>query len=136
MRKRQKQISTPMPLIQNQRASVLLRMFAASARSPFAVLQHVDASTGTFAEELIIVEPVGRRFLLALPAKADAALYHAVLTAGHGRLRWSGQTYALSKPEPVDAKTGLRAFSPFVRLILRARAAKHFRMINAQLTQN
>jgi len=106
-----------------------LHTFAGSTRSPFAVIQHVDAASGNLSEGLIIVEPIGKGFLVALPDGPDAEWYPEILAAGHCTLRWHGRIYELGRPKPVDAKTALRAFPLPIRLILRARATKHFRMM-------
>jgi hypothetical protein len=110
-----------------------LHRFAGSTRSPLAAIQHVDAASGNLSEGLIIVEPIGKGFLLALPDGPDAEWYPEILAAGHCTLRWHGRIYELDKPKPVDPKTALRAFPLPVRLILRARATKHFRMMTAQI---
>jgi hypothetical protein len=125
-----------MRFIDKHLTSPFLHKFAGSARSPFAVIQHVDAASGNLSRSLIIVEPMGSGFLLALPDGPNAEWYCEILAAGHCTLRWHGRIYELDRPKPVDAKTALRAFPLPVRLILRARATKHFRMMTAQITQN
>ena len=113
-----------------------LHRFAGSARTPLAVIQRVDAVSENLSESLIIVEPIGKGFLLALPDGPDAEWNPEILAAGHCTLRWHGRIYELDRPKSVDAKTALRAFPLPVRLILRAGATKHFRMMTAQITQN
>ena len=116
--------------------SPFLHKFAGSARSPLALIQHVDAASGNLSEGLIIVEPIGSGFLLALPDEPNLEWYRKILAAGHCTLRWHGRMYDLNKPTPVDAKTALRAFSLPLRLILRVCATKHFRMMTTHISQN
>lgn len=135
-RRAQDRFHNCMRFIDKHLAKPFLHRFAGSARSPFALIQHVDAASGNLSEGLIIAEPVGTGFLLALPDGPDAETYREIFPAGHCTLRWRGQIYKLERPRPVDAKTALRAFPLPIRLILRARATKHFRMMTAQITQN
>ena len=122
-----------MRFIDKHLAKPFLHKFAGSARSPFALIQLMDATTGDLSETPIIVEPMGSGFLLALPDGPDAEWYPEILAAGRCTLRWHGRIYELNRPKSVDAKTALRAFPLPVRLILRARATKHFRMMTAQI---
>lgn len=122
-----------MRFIDNHVTSPFLHKLAAFRRSPFALIQLMDATTGDLSETPIIVEPIGSGFLLALPDGPDAQWYPQILAAGRCTLRWHGRIYELDRPKSVDAKTALRAFPLPVRLILRARATKHFRMMTAQI---
>ena len=122
-----------MRFIDNHVTSPFLHKLAAFRRSPFALIQLMDATTGDLSETPIIVEPLGSGFLLALPDGPDVEWSHEILAAGHCTLRWHGQMYELNKPKLVDAKTALLAFPLPLRLLLRARATKHFRMMTAQI---
>jgi len=122
-----------MRFIDKHLAKPFLHKFAGSARSPFALIQLMDATTGDLSETPIIVEPIGSGFLLALPDGPDVEWSHEILAAGHCTLRWHDRIYDLYRPRPVDAKTALLAFPLPLRLLLRARATKHFRMMTAQI---
>lgn len=124
-----------MRFIDKHVTSPFLHKFASSGRSPLALIQHVDAASGNLSEGLIIVEPIGSGFLLALPNEPNLEWYRKILAEGYCTLRWHGRMYDLSKSTPVDAKTALRAFPLPLRLILRACVAKHFWIMSAQISR-
>ena len=131
-----KRHSGPMRFLEQHITSPLLHRLAGFSRSPFSLVQYVDPATGGLSERLIFVERIGSGFLLAFPEEANATWCRNVLAACTWTVRWHGEIYKLDKPKTVDPKTGLRAFSLPLRLILRASARKHFRIMMARISQS
>jgi len=104
----------------------ILRMFASFSRGPFAVIRHVGRRSGKPYETTIMIWPMGDGFVIALTYGESVDWYRNVLAAGSSRVLWHGREYALGKPEPIDAKTALPAFPPFIRMILRLRGTPPF----------
>ncbi len=104
----------------------ITRRFANSSHGPFAVIRHVGRRSGKPYETMIMIWPMGDGFVIALTYGPDVDWYRNVLAAGNCRVLWHGREYALGKPEPIDVKTALPAFPPFVRMILRLRGLQHF----------
>lgn len=104
----------------------LLRRFANASRGPFAVLRHVGRRSGKSYETTIMVWPLGDDFVIALTYGPKVDWYRNLLAAGHATLLWHGREYAVGKPEPIDGKTALPAFSSSARMMLRLSGVQHF----------
>ena len=104
----------------------ITRRFASCSHGPFAVIRHVGRRSGKPYETPIMIWPMGDGFVIALTYGESVDWYRNVLAAGSCRVLWHGREYALGKPEPIDVKTALPAFPPFVRMILRQRAMLPF----------
>ena len=104
----------------------LLRRFANASRGPFAVIRHVGRRSGKSYETTIMVWPMGDGFVIALTYGPKVDWYRNLLAAGHGTLLWHGREYAVGKPEPIDGKTALLAFSSSARMMLRLSGVQHF----------
>jgi deazaflavin-dependent oxidoreductase (nitroreductase family) len=110
----------------------LIRTFAGTSRTPFAVIRHVGRRSGAAYETPIIVEPMGDAFVIALTYGPGVDWYRNVMAAGHSTLLWHGRAYLLEKPEPIEAATGLSAFPQPLRLILRLVGQKDFVRLRSQ----
>ena len=97
----------------------LVRRFAGVSHTPFALIRHVGRSSGKPYETPIIVMPLGKSFVIALTYGPGVDWYRNVQAAGKATLLWHNQEYALKQPEPIGAETGLSAFPPPFRQILR-----------------
>jgi deazaflavin-dependent oxidoreductase (nitroreductase family) len=104
----------------------LLRRFANASRGPFAVIRHVGRRSGKSYETTIMVWPLGDDFVIALTYGPKVDWYRNLLAAGHATLLWHGREYAVEKPEPIDGKTALPAFSSSARMMLRLSGVQHF----------
>src|SRR5436305_13379899 len=104
----------------------LLRRFANASHGPFAVIRHVGRRSGKPYETTIMVWPLGEGFVIALTYGPEVDWYRNILAAGCCTLRWHGREYTLGKPEPIDVRTALPAFPPFIKMILRIRGTLPF----------
>lgn len=104
----------------------LLRRFADSSRGPFAVIRHVGRRSGKPYETTIMVWPKGVGFIIALTYGPEVDWYRNILAAGCCTLWWHGREFTLGKPEPIDMRTALQAFPPFIKMILRIRGTIQF----------
>jgi deazaflavin-dependent oxidoreductase (nitroreductase family) len=105
----------------------ITRGFANSSRGPFAVMYHVGRRSGKPYETMIMLEPLGEDFIIALTYGPKVDWYRNLLAAGQGKVLWHGKTYTIGKPEPIDRSTVLPHFPPFPqRLILRLLDVQHF----------
>lgn len=109
----------------------LLRVFANRSRGPFAVLRHVGRRSGKPYENTIMVWPLGEQFVIALTYGDSVDWLRNLRAAGCGTLRWHGREYTLGKPEPIESKTALAAFPPFIRGILRVHGTSQFVQVPA-----
>lgn len=104
----------------------ITRRFASLSSGPFAIIRHIGRRSGKLYETTIMVEPMGDNFVIALTYGEAVDWYRNVQAAGSCALLWHGKEYALGKPEPIDVKTALPAFPPFLRMILRQTGTQHF----------
>lgn len=104
----------------------LLRTFANSSRGPFAIIRHVGRRSGKPYEATIMVWPLSEGFVIALTYGDGVDWYRNVLAAGHCTLRWHGREYTLGKPEPIDIRTAMSVFPPFIKTILRTSGTRQF----------
>jgi deazaflavin-dependent oxidoreductase (nitroreductase family) len=104
----------------------LIRIFAGTSRTPFAMIRHVGRRSGTAYATPIIVMSLGESFVIALTYGPEVDWYRNVLAAGRSTLLWHGRVYALEQPEPLAVAAGLAAFPQPFRLILGLVGTQHF----------
>jgi hypothetical protein len=100
--------------------------FAGSAYSPISIIRHFGRRSGTTYATPVIVEPLGDKFLFALPYGSKVDWYRNVLAAGRGTVIWHGKEYPLESPESLVVRTGLPALPFALKLIARIVGARHF----------
>jgi hypothetical protein len=100
--------------------------FAGSAYSPISIIRHSGRRSGTMYATPVIVEPLGDKFLFALPYGHKVDWYRNVLAAGRGTVIWHGKEYPVESPEPLVVRTGLPALPFALKLIARIVGARHF----------
>jgi hypothetical protein len=79
---------------------------------------------------MIMVWSSGEGFVIALTYGPEVDWYRNLLAAGHGTVLWHRRAYVIEKPEPIDSKTALQAFPPFLRMVLRMRDTLQFVHVN------
>ena len=99
--------------------------FAGSPYSPIAIIRHVGRRSGTSYSTPIIVEPLGNKFVFALPYGRNVDWYRNLLAAGRGTVIWRGKEYPVENPEPL-LRTGLQALPFLLRGIVRIAGVQHF----------
>ena len=114
-----------------QRFNPLTMRIAGAAHSPFAVERHVGRRSGKSFSTPVIVEPVAGGFVFALTYGPEVDWYRNILAAQTCELRWHGREYRLERPQPLDLKTGLLAFPPLLRGILKLRGNGDFFRMDA-----
>jgi deazaflavin-dependent oxidoreductase (nitroreductase family) len=100
--------------------------FAGSAYSPISIIHHFGRRSGNIYATPVIVEPLGDRFLFALPYGSQVDWYRNIQAAGRGTVVWHGKEYLVEKPESLVVKTGLPAFPFVLKLIVWIVGAQHF----------
>lgn len=110
----------------------LTRRIARSSVGPFALVQHVGRRSGKRYETPIIIRPHDGGFVIELTYGPDVDWHKNIVAAGGCTLLWHGRTYTVNQIEPLDAATGLAAFSPFQRLILGLLRREHFELLRVQ----
>lgn len=113
----------------------LLRPFAKNPRGPFAVVYHVGRRSGKPYETTLMLRPMGDGFVIALTYGPGVDWYRNVLAAEHCTLLWHGKVYAVGKPEPIDVKTALSAFSAPQRFILQLIGLQHFVQVKPTVSE-
>lgn len=99
---------------------------ARSGRGPFSIVTSVGRKTGKTYETPIIVQPTDGGFMIELTYGDQVQWYKNVRAAGHCGITYKKAEYAIVGFEPVDAATGIAAFSPAQQRILRALHRSHF----------
>ena len=100
--------------------------FAGSAYSPISIIRHVGRRSGTLYATPVIIEPLGDRFLFALPYGRKVDWYRNVLAAGRGTVIWHSKEYPVEHPEPLVVGPDLSAFPFALGLIVRIVGVEHF----------
>lgn len=104
---------------------VMLKI-AGRNRLPFAVIYHVGRRSRKPYRTPILVEPLGRAFVVALTYGPETDWYRNALAAGEYSILWHRKKYRMQGVEIVDAETALPAFPGPARLILRTVGIQHF----------
>ena len=99
--------------------------FAGSAYSPISIIRHFGRRSGTTYETPVIVQPLGDKFLFALPYGSRVDWYRNILAVGRGTVIWHGKEYPVASPEPLVG-TGLPSFPVMLRLIVQIVGVRHF----------
>ena len=85
----------------------------------FAVVHHRGRRTGRRYAAPVAARRVAGGFVIALAFGAQVDWYRNLLAAGGGLIRWRGDTYSVSRPEPMNVTDALAAFNAVQRLLLR-----------------
>ena len=93
-------------------------------------MRHVGRRSGKVYETPIIVSRVEDGFMIELTYGSDVDWHKNVLVAGGCTLVWHGQEYAISNIEQFDTETGMAAFPPQQRWVLRLLRRTHFEKIS------
>ncbi len=109
----------------------LTRRIASSSFGPFSIVRHVGRRSGKFYETPIIASRASDGFVIELTYGRDVDWHKNLLAAGGCTIIWHGREYAINKIEPLDAETGLAAFPPPARLILRLAGKKDFEKLKS-----
>lgn len=104
---------------------VTLRM-ARSGRGPFSIVTSVGRKSGKTYETPIIVQPTEGGFMIELTYGDQVQWYRNALAAGRCQLTYKKVEHQVVAFEPVDAETGIAAFSPSQRRILTLLGRTHF----------
>ena len=104
----------------------LIRRFAGSSQTPFAIVYHVGRRSGKTYETPIIVMPLDGGFVVTLTYGPNVDWYKNIQAAGHFRLRWHNHDYHITSLEPLDTQTALAAFSQPFKTILQSRNEQDF----------
>jgi len=112
----------------------LTRRIAHSSFGPFAIVRHVGRRSGKIYETPIIARPVKDGFVIELSYGYDVDWHKNVLAAQGCTMVWHTKEYAIDKIEPLDTKTGMAAYPPTLRLILRVLGRKDFEKMKFQDT--
>lgn len=85
----------------------------------FAVVEHRGRKTGRRYAAPVAARRTASGFVISLAFGAQVDWYRNLLAAGGGTIQWRGHAHRVSAPEQIDADTGLAAFHPVQRLLLR-----------------
>ena len=85
----------------------------------FAVVEHRGRKTGRRYRVPVAARRTPAGFVIALAFGAQVDWYRNLLAAGGATIRWRGDSYRVSAPEQTEVATGLVAFHPVQRLLLR-----------------
>lgn len=99
---------------------------ARGKHGPFSIVTSVGRKTGKTYETPIIIQPADGGFMIELTYGDGVQWYRNVVAAGGCRLTYRGTEFAVTNIQPVDAATGLAAFPPSQRRILRVLHREHF----------
>jgi deazaflavin-dependent oxidoreductase (nitroreductase family) len=104
----------------------LIRRLARASVGPFSRIRHVGRRSGKTYETPLIVAPVRNGFMIELTYGPAVDWHKNVVAAGGCIVVHRGQEYVIDQIERVDAATGLAAFPPSQRLVLRLLRRTHF----------
>jgi deazaflavin-dependent oxidoreductase (nitroreductase family) len=85
----------------------------------FAVIEHRGRRSGRHYATPIAARRVAGGFVISLAFGAQVDWYRNLLADGGGTIRWRGDRYLVSRPERIDAASGLAVFHPAQRFLLR-----------------
>lgn len=93
---------------------------------PFALVRHVGRVSGRPYETPLIVQPTDGGFVIELTYGDRVDWYRNVRAAGGCGILFHGVEYTINGFEPMDAATGISAFTPGQQRILRLLRRTHF----------
>jgi deazaflavin-dependent oxidoreductase (nitroreductase family) len=99
---------------------------------PISLVQHVGRRSGKQYETPIMARPVEGGFVIELTYGYDVDWHKNVLAAGGCTLIHHGKAYSINHIEPIDMETGLAAFSPVQRFLLRLLKRRHFEILRVK----
>jgi deazaflavin-dependent oxidoreductase (nitroreductase family) len=99
---------------------------ARSGRGPFSIVTTIGRKSGTTYETPIIVQPTDGGFMIELTYGDRVQWYRNALAAGECTIAFQRVEHPIVGFEPVDAATGIAAFSPSQQRILRLLHRSHF----------
>ena len=85
----------------------------------FAVVQHRGRRSGRSYATPVAARRVAGGFIISLAFGAQVDWHRNLLSAGGGSIRWRGDIYRVSRPEPFDAESALASFNLVQRALLR-----------------
>jgi deazaflavin-dependent oxidoreductase (nitroreductase family) len=85
----------------------------------FAVIEHRGRKTGRAYATPVAARRVDGGFVVSLAFGAQVDWYRNLVATNGTTIRWRGRAYRVTAPERIDARTGLAAFHPIQRLLLR-----------------
>jgi deazaflavin-dependent oxidoreductase (nitroreductase family) len=85
----------------------------------FAVVEHRGRNTGRRYATPVAARRTASGFVISLAFGAHVDWYRNLLAADGGVIRWRGNAYRVTAPERLDVPSGLAAFHPVQRLLLR-----------------
>lgn len=110
----------------------LTRRLARSSIGPFSLIRHVGRRSGKTYETPLIVAPIRGGFMIELTYGPDVDWHKNIVAAGGCTVVRRGQTYVIDQIERVDTETGLAAFPPSQRFVLRLLRRTHFEKLLLQ----
>lgn len=110
----------------------LTRRLARSSIGPFSLIRHVGRRSGKTYETPLIVAPIRGGFMIELTYGPDVDWHKNIVAAGGCTVVRRGQAYAVHQIERVDTATGLAAFPPAQRFVLRLLRRTHFEKLLLQ----
>jgi deazaflavin-dependent oxidoreductase (nitroreductase family) len=85
----------------------------------FAVVEHRGRSTGRRYATAVAARRTAGGFVISLAFGAHVDWYRNLLAAAGGIIRWRGHANRVTAPERIPVPSGLAAFNPVQRLLLR-----------------
>ncbi|MEI7643708.1 MAG: nitroreductase family deazaflavin-dependent oxidoreductase [Chloroflexales bacterium] len=110
----------------------LTRRFARSSVGPFSLIRHVGRRSGKTYETPLIVAPIPGGFMIELTYGPNVDWYKNIVAAGGCTVVRRGQAYVIGQIARVDTATGLAAFPPSQRFVLRLFRRTHFEQLLVQ----
>jgi deazaflavin-dependent oxidoreductase (nitroreductase family) len=104
----------------------LTKRLARTRFGPFALVRHVGRRSGKTYETPIIVAPTENGVIVELTYGPDVDWYKNVRAAGRCAVIVHGNTYEITRFEPMDAEAGRAAFPAPARVVLRLLGRTHF----------
>jgi deazaflavin-dependent oxidoreductase (nitroreductase family) len=102
------------------------RQLARSSIGPFSIIRHVGRRSGKQYETPLIVAPISDGFMIELTYGPNVDWHKNIVAAGGGSVVRRGREYVIDQIKQVDTETGLAAFPPSQRLVLRLFRRTHF----------
>ncbi len=98
----------------------VLRQFVYLPFGPFALVKHSGRKSGKAYETPIMAFPIQGGFLIALTYGPQVDWYQNVLAAGHCKLVFHRQEYAVTRLEPIEPAAAVPLFPQPQRTILKS----------------